>query len=53
MALQAEVKALGGKPAEDAVQPTAVKPDAIKTGEEEEVDNFATSVDAEYKRIWG
>lgn len=53
-ALQDEVKQLKGKPAAEATTPKTEKDDNITTGEEEEeVDNFRTSVDEEYEQIWG
>lgn len=51
--LKSELAKLKGKPAEDPVQPKAEKNDAITTGEADQKDDFATSVDAEHKAIWG
>lgn len=51
--LESEVKALGGKPATAPVNVVTDKTDDIGTGTKEVVDDFSTSVDAEYEAIYG
>lgn len=51
--LEKQVKDLGSKPAEQPVVPVTDKTDNPGTGTQQEVEDFSTSVDAEYEAIYG